>query len=100
MARMAVDIHPDALASLLNGEHGAPYQILGPQPCDEGAVSIRAFQPAMERMTVVDNTTGTRYEMTKERSEGLFEATVPGTPSDIRYHYEAQTKTGDNVSFA
>lgn len=96
---MAVDIHPDALASLLNGEHGAPYQVLGPQPCNEGFVSIRAFQPGMERMAVVDDTTGARYDMTKERPEGLFEATVPGTPSEIRYHYEAHSKTGEDVSF-
>ena len=53
-----LNIHPDALASLLNGDHGAPYQILGPQPSDDGQVSIRAFQPAMERMTVIDDVTG------------------------------------------
>jgi 1,4-alpha-glucan branching enzyme len=96
---MAVDIHPDALASLLNGNHGAPYTILGPQPGENGSVSIRAFQPGNERMTLIDDVTGTRYEMECLRPEGLFEVTVPGTPGDLRYHYEAHTSTGADVSF-
>ncbi len=94
-----LNIHPDALASLLNGDHGAPYQILGPQPSDEGQVSIRAFQPAMERMTVVDDGTGERHEMALLREEGLFEVTIKGAATELRYHYEAHTRQGADVSF-
>ena len=94
-----MNIHPDALASLLNGDHGAPYQILGPQPSEAGQVSIRAFQPAMERMTVVNDVTGERHEMNLLRSEGLFEVTITGAPAEIRYHSEAHTKRSEDVSF-
>src|SRR5947208_13998297 len=96
---MLLDIHPDAMVNLINGDHGAPYQILGPQPSDDGQVSIRAFQPGLERMIVVNDVTGERHEMNCLREEGLFEVTIAGSPSEIRYHYEAQTKLGADVSF-
>ncbi len=96
---MVVDIQPDAVAALLNGDHGAPYQILGPQPGDDGQVSIRALQPAFESLAVVVDTTGKRYEMTRLREEGLFEVDVPGNSPEIKYHYEGRNATGDKVSF-
>src|ERR1700712_1341602 len=96
---MIADIHPDALNNLINGDHGAPYEILGPQPSEAGQVSIRAFQPALERMTVVNDTTGERHNMNRLRDEGLFEVAIAGSPADIRYHYEAHTKLGADVSF-
>ncbi len=97
---MAVNIHPDALASLLNGENGAPYEILGPRSGETGSVLIRAFQPGNQSMAVVNDATGERTEMTKVRPEGLFEANVSGTLPGLRYHYEARTNGGDNVSFS
>src|SRR4051812_35803326 len=94
-----INIHPDAVNNLMNGDHGAPYEILGPQPSEVGQVSVRAFQPGMERMALVNDATGERHEMTPLRAEGLFEVTIAGTPSDLRYHYEAHTKLGADVSF-
>ncbi len=94
---MVLDIHPDALASLVNGDHGAPYQILGPQPADANQTSIRAFQPGLKSMTVVLDKTGKQFPMEKLRSEGFFAVTVPGR--DERYHYEAQTWTGSDTRF-
>ncbi|MEP7293536.1 MAG: hypothetical protein ABI835_17250, partial [Chloroflexota bacterium] len=97
---MPVDIHPDELASLLNGDHGSPYQILGPQPgSDAATILIRAFQPGMEAITVVDEATNQRYPMSRLRSEGLFEISIPAKLPDLKYHYEAHTYGGEDVTF-
>ncbi len=96
---MIPDIQADALTALINGEHGEPYQILGPQPDGDGQVSIRAFQPAAEGMTVIDDASGKRYEMNRLRDEGFFEVSVPGTPGDLRYHFEIHTKTSGNSTY-
>src|SRR5450432_2178236 len=96
---MVADINPEAMASLLNGDHGAPYEILGPQPGDNGSVSIRAYQPGLERMTVVNDATSERFEMPRVRAEGFFEVSIPGKLPDLRYHYEAHTHLGEDTSF-
>ena len=53
-------IHPDAIASLLSGDHGAPFDLLGPHPVSDNQVSIRAFRPSAQSLTLID-------EQTKER---------------------------------
>ena len=105
---MLVDIHPDELASLVNGDHGAPYQLLGPHGIENG-VLIRAFQPNIVTLTVVDEATDQHYPMTRAHEEGLFETTVPlakteasgenGAQPALRYHYEAHTFAGNDVTF-
>lgn len=85
---MAVDIHPGALASLLNGDHGSPYDVLGPHVEEKGQLSIRAFQPFAKTLTVIKDATGKRFEMTKAHPDGFFEVTIPGERGDL-YHYEA-----------
>ncbi|MFN8560885.1 MAG: 1,4-alpha-glucan branching protein GlgB [Anaerolineae bacterium] len=97
---MLVHIHPDAITHLVNGDHGSPYDILGPQPADEGHVSIRAFQPGMESLTVVDEQTGERHAMERLHDDGLFEVTIPGTPAELRYHYEGHSRSGDDTTFS
>src|SRR5579871_3569002 len=97
---MIAEVHPDAIASLINGEHGAPYQVLGPHADSDGQVSIRAYQPAAETITVVDDATGQRYAMNRLRDEGFFEVTIPGSTDTLRYHYEAHTKVGADASYA
>ncbi len=96
---MVVDINPDAIAALVNGDHGAPFDILGPQPAGDGQVSIRALQPTYESLTLVDDTTGERVEMTRLRDEGLFVVDLPGKLDELKYHYEGRTHQGDEVSF-
>ena len=96
---MVVDIHPDAIAALVNGDHGAPFDILGPQPAADGMVSIRALQPTCELLALVDDVTGERAEMTRLRDEGLFAVEVPGKLGELKYHYEGRTYQGAEVSF-
>jgi 1,4-alpha-glucan branching enzyme len=88
-------MHPDAIQSLLNAEHGAPFELLGPHPADDGRVSIRALRPAAKTLAVVDEASGEQHPMQRVRDEGFFEVTLPG----LRYHFEAVTHEGDSETF-
>jgi len=91
---MTAQIHPDAIRSLLNGEHGSPFDLLGPHQIDDEHVSIRAFRPAAAELNVVDATTGERFPMPRLHDEGFFEVVLPGQVADLRYTYEAVTHEG------
>ncbi len=95
---MTIELHPGALASLLNGDHGSPYNILGPQPAGEGQISVRTFQPYAQTVTLIKDATGERFEMTRAHQDGLFEVTISGARGDL-YHYEAKTKRDTSVTF-
>ncbi len=98
---MTMDIHPDALAALLDGAHGAPFDILGPHPApDEGLVVLRAFRPDAHALRVVIAASGARVEMARLHDAGLFAAAVPGAWPGLRYHYEADTHDGRTLTFA
>ena len=96
---MTPDIHPDAIHSLINGDHGAPFDLLGVHSAGEGQVSIRAFRPSARTLAVVNEATGARTEMNRLRDEGFFEITLEADPADLRYHYEAETYEGQTESF-
>ncbi len=72
---MTPDIHPDAIRNLLNGDHGDPFSLLGPQPAGEGRVSIRAFRPTARALDLIDVATGTHTPMNRLDEGGLFEIT-------------------------
>jgi 1,4-alpha-glucan branching enzyme len=91
---MASDLHPAALEALLNADHGAPFDVLGPRQIGTDAVLIRAFRSFARTLSVVDETTGARHDMTRLSAEGLFEVTVPGTWPGLRYHFEGETYEG------
>jgi 1,4-alpha-glucan branching enzyme len=91
---MASDLHPAALEALLNADHGAPFDVLGPRQIDADTVLIRALRSFARTLSVVDDTTGARHEMTRLSAEGLFEVTVPGAWPGLRYHFEGETYEG------
>jgi 1,4-alpha-glucan branching enzyme len=88
---MTAEIHPDALAALLNGDHGAPFDILGPHPVDEHHLSIRTLRPTAQTLWLVNEDTGERLAMTRRHDIGFFEITLAGKPGAFHYHYEATT---------
>src|SRR5215475_7455261 len=95
-------IHPDALTHLINGDHGSPYDVLGAHAGEQAnEVSVRAFQPGVERMAVVNESSGERTDMHRVHDDGFFEVTFSytGTLPELRYHYEAHTKRGEDISF-
>ncbi len=97
---MAPDIHSDAIAAILYGAHGAPFEVLGPHPAEDGTISIRAFRPTAQAMWVVDQTTGERTAMNRLHDEGFFEVTIPGEWPGLQYRYEMTTRDGQQEIFA
>ncbi|MBZ0309516.1 MAG: 1,4-alpha-glucan branching protein GlgB, partial [Anaerolineae bacterium] len=96
---MTSDIHPDAINSLLNAAHGSPFDLLGPHQISENQVSIRAFRPTAQKLTLIDETTGSAFPMTRLRDEGFFEAILEGQAVDLKYHYKAETQEGKKETF-
>lgn len=92
------DIHPDAINALLNGHHGAPFDLLGAHAADDGQVSIRVFRPSAQSIFVVNEASGQRTPMNRLRDEGMFEVTIPGQLEGLRYHLETVTHAGDTES--
>src|SRR5712692_9764684 len=97
MTATSTPVSPEAINALLNGEHGAPFDILGPHPVGADAVAVRAFRPTAQTLTVVNERSGARVSMARLRDEGLFEAVIPAGSS---YHYEAVTRDGQHETFA
>lgn len=91
------EIHPDAIHSLLNAVHGAPFDLLGPHQVSENQVSIRAFRPTARKLAVVDESSGESHDMNCLHNEGFFEITL--NSQDLKYHYEAETHEGKKETF-
>ncbi len=89
---MSVEIHPDAIRSLVEGEHGAPYDLLGPHQIDDQHISVRVFRPWAYSVVLVDET-GNRHNLQRVHEGGLFEVTIPGKREDLKYHFEAQSSS-------
>jgi len=86
------------MASLVNGDHGAPYDILGPHQDGEDNVSIRTFRP-WAREAVVVLAKGQRIPMERVHEEGLFAVSVPGKLDDLKYHFEIVTQDGKTETY-
>lgn len=97
---MASTLHPDALFALVNGRHGAPFDVLGPHTDEVGMTTLRAFQPNATNMNVVRNGDGKKFPMQRVSDEGLFEAEVGGEWTADSYQYEAVGHNGQERSFA
>ncbi|NDJ84732.1 MAG: 1,4-alpha-glucan branching enzyme, partial [Chloroflexi bacterium] len=96
---MTIEIHPGAIESLVNGDHGDPFSLLGPHQVDPETLSIRTFQPAAAAMQVV-TAHGQKMEMERLHEAGFFVATVPGKFDELRYHYELSDAAGKTSTFA
>lgn len=97
---MTVDIHPDAIEALVQGLHGATFNLLGPHPAGKGKVSIRAFRPNVQSMHLIDQSSGKRHQMMRWREEGFFEITLPGSADTLRYLLEVKTHDGRTITTA
>ncbi len=90
------DIHPAALAALVEGRHGNPFSILGPHRIGEqGGVSLRVFRPwaSVMRAVLPD---GSRHDLEKIHNNGFFVVDFPDAqPDDFRYRLELTDYDGD-----
>lgn len=94
---MTTKIHPDAIDAIVGGYSATPYDVLGPHSSGDGQVSIRAFQPGVESLTLVNEDADERIAMTRLRDEGFFEATI-ASAGPVRYHYEGETADERSLS--
>jgi 1,4-alpha-glucan branching enzyme len=96
---MALDLglHPAAVSSLVEGRHGAPFDLLGVHPHEDG-LSVRAFRPWAREVSVVaaDGT----HPMDKLHENGLFAAVLPHlSPDDFAYRLTEITFDGYSREF-
>ena len=89
-------LHPDALAAFLSGDHGAPFDLLGPHVTDDGVV-VRLFRPAAGAAVLVLSPSGERVEMVCIDPAGLYEAIVPGPDSDLQYLFDVTWRDGNRA---
>jgi 1,4-alpha-glucan branching enzyme len=96
---MSAEIDPGAIVSLLNGDHGTPFDLLGSHQVDDKQISLRAFCPNAKTMIAVTKARsakgrGKQYEMNRLHDAGFFEVTVAGKRDDVVYHYEVTYNDG------
>ncbi len=86
---MVDSIHPDAIAALVNADHGSPKDILGAHQISAKKIVIRAFRPHARKLYIVDERKSThkRIEMEQIDAAGLFEGSITGTLEKLRYSY-------------
>jgi len=73
---MKTELSKAVVKAIVDGNHGDPCSILGPQKTDEG-LTIRTLQLFANEVMVVENATGEVYPMKKTHKSGLFEVTFP-----------------------
>ncbi len=81
---------------LVRGEHGEPFEVLGPQADGTGAHVVRAYVPGARAMRLVrDNA---REEMSRLHADGVFEARIAGAstqkPATPVYRLEIELENG------
>lgn len=97
---MPPQIHPDAITSLLNGDHGDPFSLLGPHNGDDNTISIRAFQPHARELYLILTDSDDRIPMNILREGGFFEISIPTPKDNLNYIYEAITYDDETETFA
>ncbi|MCU0476880.1 MAG: 1,4-alpha-glucan branching protein GlgB, partial [Anaerolineae bacterium] len=95
-----LDIHPAAIAALVEGRHGQPFDILGAHRIAEGGgVSLRAFRPWASAMRAL-LPDGTRLELERIHPNGLFALDIPDAdPDGFRYRLELTDYDGDTQTY-
>src|SRR4029079_18434623 len=92
-----MSLAPD-LVSLIRGQHGDPFRLLGAHVAPDGGVVVRALQPGARAVTLLlRHPLEARVPMTRLHPDGLFEARVDGLSSldgGIDYRLEREAGAG------
>ena len=70
-------LRSDAINSIVAGQHGDPFAVLGPHPGRGGKVSVRAFVPGARSVAVV-LPDGSATALRSRNPAGFWEGDVPG----------------------
>ncbi|MCU0513704.1 MAG: 1,4-alpha-glucan branching protein GlgB [Anaerolineae bacterium] len=81
---MMTDLNADTINALIYGDHGAPFEVLGPHQAGAKTVVVRALRPTARTLAIQ---VGQKppADMTRLHDTGLFEITLPGSLEDFRY---------------
>ena len=88
---------PSDLDSLIRGQHGDPFSLLGAHVAPDGGVVVRALRPGARAVTLLlRHPHDARVPMTRLHPDGLFEARVDGLSSlDAGIDYRFEVESGD-----
>jgi 1,4-alpha-glucan branching enzyme len=90
-------LHPDAIASLVDGRHGDAFAILGPHETEAGRV-VRVFMPGATAVSLVAGDAVT--PMTLLHPAGLFEGALAQSPYRLRIDWNGTIQEAeDSYSF-
>lgn len=92
-------IHPDAIIALINGQHGAPFDILGIHPVtvnDQPALAIRTFQPQAAGVAVKRGKKLTPMERVQEA--GFYEAVFTDESRVFKYQLDIELPDGQTYT--
>lgn len=97
VTNLDTDLHADAIAALVYGDHGEPRQILGPHADGDDYMIIRTFQPGATKVSVRVDGKKRAIPMQQIHEQGLYEVRVKApyrTPYqfDVTYPNETYSK--------
>src|SRR5215468_2998690 len=86
-----------AIQSLVAGEHGDPFAVLGPHPTQDGSLSVRALLPGATEVTVlVEGGAIPAQPLKPIHADGLWEGMIPGR-LPIRYRLRVTYADGHTL---
>ena len=95
---MPLNLHPDAIHALLQGEIGAPSSLLGRHQVGD-VVSIRCFRPWAQAVELVNEHNHQRLPMLPTAAAGLFCAELDAGWADAPYHFQETDGDGNATVF-
>src|SRR6195952_4686528 len=85
-------VHPDAIAALMDANHGDPFAVLGPHRVGTGAWEVRAVLPEARSATLVMD--GRTVPFEKRHPDGFYVARVEGEGRPL---YEIEVEFWDGT---
>lgn len=92
-------LHQDAINALVYGDHGAPFDVLGPHEAGSGRVTIRTFNPGAKNLYLLIEGRTRRSKMTLIHEAGLYESTIRINPDELHYQLEAEMHDGRTLRY-
>jgi len=83
---------PEAIAAIVGGYHGAPFDVLGQHPLADGGRVVRTFQPQASAVSVLSG--GERRPMEAASADGFFELTFPEAEEPFAYQLAIALPSG------
>ncbi|GAB5490124.1 MAG: 1,4-alpha-glucan branching enzyme [Phototrophicaceae bacterium] len=98
---MVENLHPDTIAALVHGDHGSPSDVLGAHQISPKKMIVRAFRPTARELQLIDERKKkpVSIEMTKIDDNGLFEVTLNGTLTKLKYSLRETPYEGEAITF-